>query len=307
MAIAPELGAAASEEAAQLSMVCSARSMLLNLAYRMLGSMADAEDAVQESYVRWYMLSCRQRGEIRVPHAWLTRVITRICLDMLRSARHRRERYVGPWLPEPIPGRDSLTEPSLNSDPAECIAQDESVTMAILVILETMTPPQRAAFILHDVYGIPFHEVGEALGRSAGACRTLASAARRRVRSDGADTVDATLHADVVNRFKTAFVNGDIDRLLPLLESGVDVVTDGGGQVTAALRTIDGVDKVGRYLAGIRRLAAPMRIESAQINGRLGLVFRTAAGPVCVMSFDIAGRTVRHMWLTLNPCKLRYW
>ncbi len=164
-----------------LSVIMGERRHLINLAYRLLGSLADAEDAVQETYARWYALPPEQQEAIRSPGAWLTTVASRICLDLLGSARARRERYVGEWLPEPLP--EPAEQPGLpaTADPADRVTLDESVTMAFLVVLETMTPAERVAFVLHDVFRYSFTEVAEIVGRTPAACRQLASSARRRL------------------------------------------------------------------------------------------------------------------------------
>ena len=164
-----------------LDAVMSERRQLINLAYRLLGSLADAEDVVQEAYARWYALSERQRDEIEAPGAWLTTVASRICLDLLRSARVRRERYVGEWIPEPLPERAEWISGTTN-DPADRVTLDESINMALLVVLESMTPAERVTFVLHDVFRYPFPEVAEIVGRTPAACRQLAVSARRRIR-----------------------------------------------------------------------------------------------------------------------------
>ena len=167
-----------------LSAVMSERRRLINLAYRLLGSLADAEDAVQETYARWYAMTPEQQDAIESPGAWLTTVASRICLDLLGSARARRERYVGEWIPEPLPDHTELTgRPGGPADPADRVTLDESVSMAFLVVLDAMTPAERVAFILHDVFGYPFADVAEITGRTPAACRQLASSARRRVRA----------------------------------------------------------------------------------------------------------------------------
>ncbi len=168
-----------------LSVIMSEQRVLINLAYRLLGSLTEAEDAVQEAYARWYAMTRQQQEAIENPGAWLTTVASRICLDMLGSARARRETYVGAWLPEPLPGPAEWSggRPGSDTDPADRITLDESVSMAFLVVLETMTPAERVAFILHDVFRHSFSEVAEITGRTPAACRKLASAARRRVRA----------------------------------------------------------------------------------------------------------------------------
>src|SRR5262249_43104681 len=160
-----------------LDAIMSERHQLINLAYRLLGSLAEAEDAVQEAYARWYAMSSQERDAIESPGAWLTKVASRICLDILGSARARRERDVGEWIPEPLPERTEWTNARLGSsaiDPADRVTLDESVNMAFLVVLEAMTPAERVAFILHDVFRYSFAEVGEIVGRTPAACRQLA-------------------------------------------------------------------------------------------------------------------------------------
>ena len=172
-----------------LSVIMMERRQLINLAYRLIGSLAEAEDAVQETYVRWYAMSPQERDSIETPGAWLNRVASRICLDHLASARVRRETYVGEWIPEPVPepaewisGRPgALTADP--SDPADRVTLDESISMAFLVVLDSMTAAERVAFVLHDVFEYPFADVAGVTGRSAAACRQLASSARRRIRA----------------------------------------------------------------------------------------------------------------------------
>jgi RNA polymerase sigma-70 factor (ECF subfamily) len=191
-----------------LSAVMSERRQLINLAYRLLGSLADAEDAVQETYARWYALSRPQQEAIENPGAWLTKVASRICLDQLGSARARRERYVGDWLPEPLPGPAewiSGRPGAATADPADRITLDESVNMAFLVVLESMTPAERVAFILHDVFRYSFAEVADIVGRTPAACRQLASSARRRIRASQPPAAPATEQASIVRAFKQAW------------------------------------------------------------------------------------------------------
>jgi RNA polymerase sigma factor (sigma-70 family) len=169
-----------------LSAIMSERRQLINLAYRLLGSLADAEDVVQETYARWYAMSAGEQRAIESPGAWLMTVASRICLNLLGSARARRETYVGDWLPEPLPEPTEWTtghSGAGGTDPADRVTLDESVTMAFLVVLDSMTPAERVAFVLHDVFRYPFGEVAEIVGRTPAACRQLASSARRRVRT----------------------------------------------------------------------------------------------------------------------------
>ena len=222
------------------------RRRLINLAYRLLGSLAEAEDAVQETYARWYAMSEREQHEIASPGAWRTTVASRICLDMLGSARVRRERYVGEWVPEPLPnaaewpgGREGATM----ADPADRVTLDESVSMAFLVVLESMTPAERVAFVLHDVFGYSFGEVAEMVGRTPAACRQLASSARRRARASQAPVTPAARQVGVVRDFKRAWQAGDVSAIIGLLDPDATVIADGGGLVAAALRPIEGAEQ----------------------------------------------------------------
>src|SRR5580698_1293434 len=191
-----------------LDAIMSERRQLINLAYRLLGSLDEAEDAVQETYARWYAMSRQQQDAIASPGAWLSTVASRICLNVLGSARARRETYVGEWIPEPLPeptewitGRSGGT----TIDPADRVTLDESVTMAFLVVLESMTPAERVAFILHDVFRYSFAEVGGIVGRTPAACRQLASSARRRIRAARAPATPVAQRAGVIRAFKAAW------------------------------------------------------------------------------------------------------
>ena len=228
----------------------SERRQLINLAYRLLGSLAEAEDAVQETYARWYAMSGQQQDAIESPGAWLTTVASRICLDLLGSARARRERYVGEWIPEPLPdhaewigGRPGGT----TADPADRVTLDESVNMAFLVVLESMTPAERVAFILHDVFRYSFAEVADIVGRTPAACRQLASSARRRIRASQPPATPAAQQASVIRDFKQAWEAKDISALIGLLDPGATATGDGGGLVSAGLRPIEGAEQIARF------------------------------------------------------------
>src|SRR6266567_6226452 len=201
-----------------LSAIMSERRQLINLSYRMLGSLADAEDVVQETYARWYAMSERDQEAIDNPAAWLTKVASRICLDLLRSARVRRERYVGEWIPEPLP--ESTEWQGAGADPADRVTLDESVNMAFLVVLDSMTPAERVAFILHDVFRYPFPEMAEIVGRTPAACRQLASSARRRIRAAQPPATPTARQAGIIRAFKQAWEAKDINALIGLLDPG---------------------------------------------------------------------------------------
>src|SRR4051812_28547127 len=242
----------ADESTPDLSAITGERRRLTNLAYRLLGSLAEAEDVVQETYARWYAQPRPQQQAIASPGAWLTTVAGRICLDLLGSARARRERYVGEWIPEPLPDRTEWINGrpgGTTVDPADRVTLDESVNMAFLVVLESMTPAERVAFILHDVFRYSFAEVAEIVGRTPAACRQLASSARRRIRASQAPATPLARQAGIVRDFKQAWEAKDIDALIGLLDPDATATGDGGGLVSAAPRPIEGAEQIARFFA----------------------------------------------------------
>ncbi|MGD1218352.1 RNA polymerase sigma factor SigJ [Streptomyces krungchingensis] len=293
-----------------LDAIMSERRRLINLAYRMLGSLAEAEDVVQETYARWYALPQRQRDAIESVGGWLTTVASRICLDVLGSARARRERYVGEWIPEPLPARTEWTVgPSggTTADPADRVTLDESVTMAFLVVLESMTPAERVAFVLHDVFRYSFAEVAEIVGRTPVACRQLASSARRRVRASHTPAGPATEHAALVRGFKQAWEAKDIKALVTLLDPDATTVADGGGLASARLQPIDGGDRIARYLVDLLARTPALTFLERTVNGRPGLVAQYDGVTVAVYAFEVVGDRIKHIWVVRNPEKLRPW
>ncbi|MBB5782171.1 RNA polymerase sigma factor SigJ [Nonomuraea jabiensis] len=289
-----------------LSAIVSERRQLINLAYRLLGSLADAEDVVQETYTRWYAMTRRQQEAIESPGAWLTKVAGRICLDLLGSARVRRESYVGEWVPEPLPDRTEWTG-ARPGDPADRITLDESVAMAFLVVLEAMTPAERVAFVLHDVFRYSFAEVAEVVGRTPAACRQLASSARRRIRESETSVTPEARQAGIVRDFKRAWEAKDIDALVGLLAPDARAVADGGGLVSARLQPVEGSERIARYLVEIADLAPDLVILERTVNGQPGLAAQQDGETVLVMAFDVAGERVKHLWAVRNPDKLRPW
>jgi len=277
------------------------RPQLLNLAYRLLGSLAEAEDAVQEAYARWYALTPARRETVASPGAWLSTTTSRICLDLLGSARARRERYVGEWIPEPVPDRGDP------ADPAERITLDESVSTAFLVMLESMTPPQRVAFILHDVYRYSFGEVAAIVGRTPAACRQLASAARRRVREAPAP-VTAARQAEVVRDFRAAWTAQDISSLIGLLDPDAVAIADSGGRAPAFRDPIEGGENIARLLVWLAaRVPDTVVIGEATVNGRPGLIVRQDGITNSVYAFEVARDRITRLWIMRNPEKLRRW
>jgi RNA polymerase sigma-70 factor (ECF subfamily) len=296
-----------------LSTIMSERRQLINLAYRLLGSLAEAEDVVQETYARWYAMAPQQQEAIESPGAWLTKVASRICLDLLGSARARRERYVGTWIPEPVPeatewisGRPGGTSAD-PADPADRITLDESVNMAFLVVLESMTPAERVAFILHDVFRYSFAEIAGIVGRTPAACRQLASSARRRIRASQAPATPTARQAGIIRAFKAAWEAKDIDALIGLLDPDATGVADSGGLVTAELRPMRGAEQLARACIDVANLAPTMTILERTVNGQPGLVAQLDGVTVTVFAFDVAGDRIRRIWAVRNPEKLRPW
>src|SRR5579883_628131 len=269
------------------------RRRLLGLAYRMLGSMADAEDAVQEAYLRWHGAD---RGKVMDPRAFLMTTTTRISLDMLTSARARREEYVGPWLPEPVVDMAALAPDSLTE-----LAEDLSI--ALLLALDRLSPLERAAFLLHDVFEFSFTEVAAALDRSEAACRQLAARARahvRAVRPRGTAALPArsgaidAKHEQLISAFVSATSSGDLHALMHLLASDVRVVADGGGKAAAALNVLHGADHAARFLIGATRKGwrEDFTLRFANINGLPGIIVDAPEGPVQTTAFEIEGGVI---------------
>ncbi|MFD0260979.1 RNA polymerase sigma factor SigJ [Kitasatospora indigofera] len=289
------------------------RRRLVNIAYRLLGSLAEAEDAVQEAYARWYAMPPERQQAVEAPGAWLTTVASRICLDLLGSARARRERYVGEWIPEPLPDRTEwIGGPAAGgraapADPADRVTLDESVNMAFLVVLESMTPAERVAFILHDVFRYPFAEIAEIVGRSPAACRQLASSARRRTRAARAQDAPKAGQAGLVRHFKEAWEAGDIRALVGLLDPDATMVADGGGLVGAVLRPVVGSERIAQYLLHIADLAPGLTLLERTVNGRPGLVAQHTGVTVTVAAFDLTDGRISRIWAVRNPEKLRPW
>ncbi|GAA3348191.1 RNA polymerase sigma factor SigJ [Amorphoplanes nipponensis] len=293
-----------------LDAVMSERRQLINLAYRLLGSLADAEDVVQETYARWYALSRREQAAIETPAAWLTKVAGRICLDVLGSARARRERYVGEWIPEPLPDSTEWVtgrSPGAPADPVDRVTLDESISMAFLVVLESMTPAQRVAFVLHDVFRYTFAEVAEVVGRTPAACRQLATAARRRLREAGPPTPPTADQAGLVRAFKLAWQATDVPALIGLLAPDATATGDGGGLVSAAPRPVRGAEQVARFFTERAAVTPRLVLLERTVNGRPGLVARLDGMTVSVMAFEVVGDRIQHIWAILNPDKLRPW
>ncbi|WP_371603141.1 RNA polymerase sigma factor SigJ [Streptomyces sp. NBC_01220] len=288
--------------------IAGERRQLLNVAYRLLGSLAEAEDAVQEAYTRWYALPHGRREEIVSPGAWLSTVTGRICLDVLGSARARRERYVGAWLPEPLPDRTEWDRGrgADHTDPADQMVLDESVTMAFLVVLESMTPAERVAFVLHDVFRYPFAEIADVLGRTSAACKQLAASARRRVRAAGTPVTGAG-QAEAVRHVKEAWETKNVAALVGLLDPAAVMTADGGGLVGTVLRPIEGGALIAQYMVAIADKAPGLELLERSVNGAPGLVAQRGGAVMTVASFEIVDGRITRIWVVRNPEKLRPW
>lgn len=294
-----------------LSAIMNERRQLINLAYRLLGSLSEAEDIVQETYASWYAMSPQARDAIDSPGSWLSRVASRRCLNVLTSARIRRERYVGEWIPEPLPeptewisGRSG----AVTVDPADRVTLDESVNMAFLIVLDAMTPAERVAFILHDVFRYPFAEVAEIVGRTPAACRQLATSARRRLRAaDSPTTTPTGQQARIVRDFKQAWEAGNIDALVGLLDPEATVIADGGGQVSTALHPIQGAERIVRFAIGAVGAPDNATFLERTVNGQPGLVLQRDGVTVTVAAFLVEGERITRIWAIRNPDKLRQW
>jgi RNA polymerase sigma factor (sigma-70 family) len=289
-----------------LTVIMGERRQLINVAYRLLGSLAEAEDAVQETYARWYALSVPERAAIASPGAWLTTVASRICLDLLGSARARRERYVGAWIPEPLPAPAEHAG-GFAPDPADQVSLDESVSMAFLVVLESMTPAERVAFILHDVFSYPFADIAGIVGRTPAACRQLASSARHRIAAAQAPATPTPQQAGIVRDFKRAWEARDIDALISVLDPDAVATADSGGLAVAFLDPIHGAGNIARAWLEIARVAPGVTYLERTVNGQPGLIALQDGATVAVTSFEITAGRITRIWVTRNPEKLRPW
>jgi RNA polymerase sigma-70 factor (ECF subfamily) len=257
------------------------RGHLLGVAYRLTGSVADAEDAVQEAWLRLARLDPDARAAIQDLRAWLTTVVGRICLDRIRSAAAQREHYIGPWLPEPIVSPLTPT-PEGSSDPLEEVVRSDGVRMAALVVLQRLSPEQRVAFVLHDAFGVPFAEIAEILGCSSAAARQHASRARRLVaEAEPPPRIELAEQQRMLTSFLAALSSGNTAEIVRLLHPDVRLVGDGGGKARTALRVVFGADNVARFLLGlVRRYGTEelVRARPVLVNGDLGFILGT--GPV---------------------------
>lgn len=271
------------------------RGRLFGLAYRMLGSRADAEDVVQEAYLRWHQAA---HDHIETPEAWLVTTTSRLAIDRLRRLKTEREAYVGPWLPEPI-----VTSPSPDRD----LELAEDLSIAFLTMLERLAPEERAAFLLHDVFDVGYREIASAIGRNEAACRQMVHRARERVRGDRKRfDVSDEAKQDVLRRFLEAVEARDEQALLALFAPDATWTADGGGKTAAAPRPIEGAARLAKLVVGLReKFWAPNRVlEVAMVNGELGLRLRDGERLAAAMSIVTDGERIHAVYAVVNPEKL---
>jgi RNA polymerase sigma-70 factor (ECF subfamily) len=265
------------------------RPKLMRVAYRMLGSVADAEDIVQETCIRWVK---EPRADVREPEAFLRRIVTRLCLDQLKSARHTRETYIGPWLPEPIVEEEQ---------------EADDVTLPLLMVLERLSPLERAAFLLHDVFGLDFEEVAASLQRDAPACRQLAHRARTHIRAERPRfKVERQRGLELAEAFFAASRGGDMRAIADLLTADVSLHADGGGKRPAVSKPVFGFDPVAKLLELFARVSQSKLVRLGFVNGLPGFVTLEADGELQTTALDIENGKISAIYVVRNPDKLRH-
>ncbi|ALZ98814.1 sigma-70 family RNA polymerase sigma factor [Corynebacterium glutamicum] len=292
---------------AQLPVPGLDRDQLVGLAFRMLGTLADAEDAVQESFIRWYRLNEQQRNEVTNPVGWFAKTTSRICLDVLKSASRRRELYVGPWLPESVPVARFVKSGAENQDPAEHALEAETLSMALLTLMENMSPAERVAFVLKDVFNYPVSDIAEVLDKSPGAVRQLASVARSKVANK--PSASAPESSKLLIAFQRAAATGNISDLINILHPDVTLRSDGGGIVRAALNPIHGAEKVARFIIGVLERQATTSFDITQgPSGEVATFTRghTTRGVLELVTTE-DDRRATEVLIQWNPKKLQAW
>ncbi|MEA2573323.1 MAG: polymerase sigma-70 factor, subfamily [Chloroflexia bacterium] len=280
------------------------RPLLFSLAYRMLGSVADAEDIVQEAFLRWHKATeTSDEQAIRSPRSYLSTIVTRLCIDQLRSARVRREVYVGPWLPEP------LVEPG-HADPTEELELADSLSVAFMVLLESLSPEERAVFLLRQVFDYDYGEIARIVNKSEANCRQMVHRAQQHI-AERRPRFSATpeQREQLTHTFIQTCANGDMQGLLSLLTQDIVLYSDGGGKVQAARNPIYGPDKVARFILGALGKLPPgarYRVKTATVNGQMGVVAYLNDEPNTVLSLDIAEGRIQGVYLVVNPDKLQH-
>jgi RNA polymerase sigma-70 factor (ECF subfamily) len=275
------------------------RQVLIGAAYRVVGSVSDAEDVVQEAWLRWSGIDRQNRADIRDPRAYLIRITTRLALNRLREQKARREQYVGPWLPEPLATEDD--------DPAAAVELADSVSMAMLVVLETLSPLERATFVLREVFELPYDEIADTLGRSEAAVRQLAHRAREHVHArQPRHRVDKARHEELTMRFMQAAGSGDFDQVVALLAPDAVLISDGGGKKKAALRPIHGAEKITRWLFAVLEQNPDFEVRMGTLNGETAFIAYDGDEPDSVAFLQSDNGRITEVYLVRNPDKLEH-
>jgi RNA polymerase sigma-70 factor, ECF subfamily len=274
------------------------RRLLFSLAYRMLGSIVDAEDMVQEAFLRWQAATSE---EIKAPKAYLSAVVTNLCINHLQSARVKREEYIGPWLPEPL-----ITDE--NQDPMSNLQMADSLSMAFMILLESLTPAERACFLLREVFDYDYEEIARMMGKTQDNCRQMVSRARLHIRERRPRfSVSQEMQSRLTGQFIKACASGDLQGLMSLLAADATLLSDGGGQVTAARRPIRGADHIARFLTGLVKKAGASRLDlrPTKINDQSGFITYLNGRLINVLSLDIADDRICGIYIVVNPDKLQ--
>jgi RNA polymerase sigma-70 factor (ECF subfamily) len=287
------------DESARVATFNQYRGLLFSIAYRMVGSVTDAEDLLQESFIRWQQAA---DSEIRSPKAFLITIVSRLCINHLQSARVQREEYVGEWLPEPL-----ATDPA--SDPLGVLRADESISMAFLVMLERLTPVERAVFLLREIFEYKYADIAAALGLEAANCRQILRRAQQHVRAVRPRFAPSPReHDELLERFREATQSGDMDRLLALLAEDVVLHSDGGGKGTAVPNPVRGPDRIARgIVGGLDKLVPRNRVQRiVQINGRSAVVSYLDGKPHSVLNLEVSNGRIQAIYIVTNPEKLSH-
>ena len=287
------------DESARLTTFNQYRGLLFSIAYRMVGSATDAEDLLQEAFIRWQQAADR---EIRSPKAFLITIVSRLCINHLQSARVQREEYVGQWLPEPL-----ATDPA--SDPLGLLRADESISMAFLVMLERLTPVERAVFLLREIFDYKYADIATALGLEEANCRQILRRAHLHVRAVRPRfTASPREHDDLLERFREATQSGDMDRLLALLADDVVLHSDGGGKAIAVPNLLHGAERIARGIVrGLGKLVPRDRVQRVvQINGQSAIVSYLDGQPHSVLTLDVSHGRIQAIYIVTNPAKLTH-
>jgi RNA polymerase sigma-70 factor (ECF subfamily) len=273
------------------------RGQLFGIAYRMLGSVAEADDLVQETWLRWQK---QDLGRVSSPKAWLIATITRLCIDQLRSARRQREEYYGVWLPEPLVENAPVS-------PENSAMLAESLTMAFMLLLETLDPVERAVFVLREVFDYDYADIAAIVGKSEANCRQIVRRSKLQLAAPPVATIPSEAARRVVEKFMTAAAGGEVSDLLALLTADATLYSDGGGRVAAAGRPIHSADHISRFFVGIRnRQPAAVALRFVAINGRPGVLMSSGGHIFNAVSFDLDGERVRAIYIVRNPEKLKH-